>query len=186
MEQWLRSPKAATAGTGPGFGPSFLPCFYLGRWAQCQSCSLLLCRGWDQTIPTLGLSALEDQQPPFLPSLPSYLPPHSGTPDCPQFPLSHCPLPCGYQKQLSREVHASGGICFDHFGATFSLSPTRSGDTQAGDRLQHVYGLSALCIPGIFPLGQYRVWCKPLHTSVPQFSHYEERTGINVSCPGEI
>lgn len=91
MEQCLRSPKAATTGTGRGSAPSSLPCFYLGKWAQCQSCSLLLCRGWDQTIPMLGLSALEEQQPPFLPSLPSYLCPHAG--DSRLSPVLPLPLP---------------------------------------------------------------------------------------------
>ena len=34
---------------------------------------------------------------------------------------------------------------------------------------------SALCIPGILPLGSYRVWYESLHTSMPQFPLCKEQ-----------
>lgn len=72
---------------------------------------LALVQGMGQTIPTLGLSALEEQQPPFLPS---YLPSHSRT------PVPSLPLPMWSSKAAEQR------------GPTFSLSHTRSEDAQAG------------------------------------------------------
>lgn len=164
-------PKGSYHRDRPWFCP-LLPALLLpGQVGPVPKLLLALVQGMGPNHPHVGVKCLGGAAASF-PPFPSFL---SLSPcwRLQTVPSSPCPtaLFLWSLKQLSREVHARGGVCLDLFGATFSLPHTRSGDAQAGIGSQQVYGLSALCIPGILPLGPYGFWCEPLHTSVPQFPH---------------